>query len=218
MQIEELIGGVNGNTNAQAIQLRLRANGHSVVSNGRLRAWDAAGANPLLLLDVTTNVTTNTAAGSNVLLASAAFNSLMGSVPGYSSDFTLASTIPASYLTGGKVTWESDAGVIEWSLAFGAYTGTTSPNTGLAANTTGATGNFGSPAPAPPTSALQGIRTILAATATSTGNSADYAVTANPTTVRNNAGTTFTVVPEPGSAALLAGGVMMGVAFLRRRR
>ena len=210
MQIEEIIGGVGGNANAQAVQLRLRTGGQNIVSASRLKAWDATGANPVLLLDITTNVA-NSAGGANVLLTTPAFNTLMSGVPGYATDFTLAQPIPASYLSGGKVTFEDDGGTIYWSVAFGAYTGSNLGNT-----TNDADGNFGAPFASPlPTGGLQGIRFTGAFGAASTTNVADYALTPSPATVRNNAGTPFTVVPEPASAALLGLGVL---ALVRRRR
>ena len=43
MQIEQVIGGVNGDTTKQAIQLRMRSAGQSVVSQAQIRAFDAAG-------------------------------------------------------------------------------------------------------------------------------------------------------------------------------
>ena len=76
MQIEELIGGVGGNTNAQAIQLRMRVGGQNIVSASRIRAWNASGGGPVLLLDMTTNVP-NSSAGANILITSSAFNALM---------------------------------------------------------------------------------------------------------------------------------------------
>lgn len=174
-----------------------------------MRAWDAAGANPVLLLDMVTD-SPNGLAGDNVLLTTSAFNTLMAGVPSYATDFTLAQPIPASYLTGGKVTFESNGGTIYWSVAFGAYTGT---NTGNTQNDTD--GNFGAPfASALPTNAFQGIRFTGLATAPSTTNVADYALTTDPATVRNNARNTFTVIPEPASAALLG----LGVVMLARRR
>ena len=212
MQIEQIIGGVNGDTSRQAIQLRMRSANQTVIGNGRLRAWDANGANPIVIVDPTTSVT-NGAVGSNVLLASVGFNAVMASVPGYASDFTLTSLIPVAYLGGGKITWEDNSGAtIYCSVAFGAYVGT---NTGSTQND--ADGNFGPPTSAPPTNARQGIRFTGAATALSTTNAADYAVTADPTTVRNNFGTTFTVVPEPGTTALVATAALGAFAFLRRR-
>jgi hypothetical protein len=43
-------------------------------------------------------------------------------------------------------------------------------------------------------------------------------LTASPTTVTKNDGTAFTVVPEPGSSALLAGGALALVGFAVARR
>ena len=181
MQIEQIIGGINGNTSAQAVQLRLRGAGQTVLSASRIRAWDAAGANPVLLIDMTTNVT-NGSVGDNVLIASASFNTIMAAVGGYSADFTLTNLIPVTYLSGGKVTFEDDGGTIYWSTAFGAYTGTNLGNT-----TNDPDGNFGAPTFALPTGSIQGVRFTGTAAAASTTNVLDYALTANPATVRNNA-------------------------------
>ena len=212
MQIEQIIGGIGGNTTAQAIQLRLRGGGQTLVSNARVRAWDATGANPVLLIDLTTNVA-NGLTGDNILLASPSFNTIMASVGGYSADFTLTSVIPSSYLSGGKVTYEDDGGTIYWSTAFGAYTG---PNLGTTTND--ADGNFGAPTSALPTGARQGVIFPGAASAFSTTNFSDYVLSANPAAVRNNGRNSFTVAPEPGSAALLAALALGGVTILRRRR
>jgi hypothetical protein len=54
MQIEQAIGGVQGDTALQAIQLRMRISGQEVVSKARIRAWDANGANPILIVDMAT--------------------------------------------------------------------------------------------------------------------------------------------------------------------
>jgi len=215
MQIQEIIGGVNGNTTAQAIQLRVRAGGQIFSTGYRLRAWDAAGATPILLLTIPSNIS-NGNAGDNILFTTTSFDSLMSGVSGYAKDFTLTNPIPASYLSGGKVTFEDGGGTVQWSVAFGAYTGT---NTG--ATTNDADGNF-SPAfaSALPTSSRQGIIFTGLATDPSTNNAANYALTANPATVRNNAGNSFTVVPEPGSIAFVSLGAaaLGGMIFARRRR
>ena len=51
VQIEQVIGGVNGDTSAQAIQLRLRSPGEHHSQFARIRAWDAAGENPIIIID-----------------------------------------------------------------------------------------------------------------------------------------------------------------------
>src|ERR1044072_3861709 len=74
MQIEQMIVSVDGDTTAQAIQLRMRAAGQNLVSGGKLVVFDAAGLNPITLVDPTTNVT-NGAVGDRVLIVSANFPS-----------------------------------------------------------------------------------------------------------------------------------------------
>ncbi len=221
MQIEEIIGGVAGDNTAQAVQLRLRSGGQNIVSNASVWAADATGSNRVLLLDIGANVSVSTQ-GARVLLSTSSFTTKMNSTggPAFAPDFTLTSAIPSSYLTGGRVTFEADGGTVStpgtiyWSLTFGSYTGT---NTGSTTND--ADGNFGSPTVAPPTNTFQGVGFTGAASALSTTNAANYALTADPATVTKNSGTAFTVVPEPGSVAFIGLGAlaMLGVFFRRRR-
>ena len=119
MQIEQVIGGVNGDTTAQAIQLRMRnAVSQAAVAVTRIRAWDAAGANPVVVMDMPSNVA-NGGLGVRILLATAAFANYTN-VP-LVSDFTITNPIPASYLAAGRLTFEIDSGaLVYWSLAWGA--------------------------------------------------------------------------------------------------
>ena len=72
MQIEEVIGGVDGDTSAQAIQLRMRTAGQNLVSQARLNVRDAAGLNPILVINMTNNVA-NSSTGDRVLIVSSNF-------------------------------------------------------------------------------------------------------------------------------------------------
>jgi hypothetical protein len=233
MQIEEIIGSINGNTSAQAIQLRLRNSGQNLVSNAKLWAWDATGSNRVLLLDIASNVT-NSASGARILLATSGFDSTMiaGGATTFSPDFVLANIIPSTYLTAGRITFEDDggspttAGTIYWSVSWGggSYTGGT---TGSTTNDTD--GDFG-PAESSPLargslagSFSPGLLFTGAAGALSTNNLADYApvnVAYGGATVTRNNGASFAVVPEPGSTALIGAGALFlgGFAYFRRRQ
>src|SRR4029453_15032141 len=94
MQIEQVIGGVGGDTSAQAIQLRMRNSfPQDQVSNAKLVVRDATGSNPVLLVDMTTNVPNGTL-GTRVLIASANFHNFTNApaIP----DFVMTNLIPAS--------------------------------------------------------------------------------------------------------------------------
>jgi hypothetical protein len=189
MQIQQVIGGVNGDMTLQAIQLRMRAGSQGLVSSGRLRAWDANGANPILISDPTTNVTSG--AGLTVLIASPNFQGAFGLAP----DFVMSNLIPASYLAAGKLTWEDNSGaIVFWGLAWGgaAYTGT---NTGDTSNDTD--GNFNPPATiAMPSATGQALAFTGAFGAMSTNNAADYAITAGDAIFTRNDGQSTTVPVE----------------------
>lgn len=193
MQIEQVIGGVNGDTSRQAIQLRMRQSGQNLLAPSRLIAWDATGANPVVIVDFTASVTNGTA-GARVLVTTSNF--LAGLTP----DVVMTNPIPASYLAGGKLTFETDgtAGAqVWWGLAWGTYSGT---NTGV---TTGGGGNDADGIFSPPpfegplaSTTQQAVRFINAAGALSTDNQADYDLTAGAATFTNNAGATGTVPVE----------------------
>lgn len=186
MQIERVIGGICGDVNQQAIQLRMRVADQNLVSGARLRAWDAAGANPVVVVDFGANVT-NGSGGSRVLSESVAFGT--GQDP--AEDFFLTALIPASYLRAGRLTFESDGGTIYWSLAWGGalYTGT---NTGNTFND--ADGNFSPVFPGPlPWTTGRALFFDGAFGDMSTNNAADYALTAAEAVFTNNAGANGTV-------------------------
>ena len=110
MQIEQIIGSVAGDTTAQAIQLRMRSltDDQNFVSNARLVVLDAAGLNPITVVDYGQPMSRIGAVGYHVLLASANFPS--HTTPTTVPDFTMANLIPASYFAAGSLLLESDAG------------------------------------------------------------------------------------------------------------
>src|SRR5438046_2330283 len=111
MQIEQLIGSVEGDTTAQAIQLRMRSltEDQNLVSGAKLVVFDAAGQNPITVLDIASDVV-NGSAGSRVLLVSPNFPS--HTTPTTVPDFTIANLIPASSFAAGSLRFESCAGII----------------------------------------------------------------------------------------------------------
>lgn len=184
MQIEHAIGGVCGDTTAQAVQLRMRAAGQNFVSGHNLTAYDGGGSNPVVLVAFASNVAVG-AAGSRILVTSPGFQAAYG---GPTPDFIMANLIPAGYLAAGKVSFEAPT---YWSLAWGgaAYTGT---NTGATDND--ADGNFNPPfAGVLPWTIDRSVQFQGAANAASTNNAADYALSASPVTLTNNAGASAAV-------------------------
>ncbi len=170
MQIEQVIGGVDGDTTAQAVQLRMRADFQCVLSFARLWVHDATGANPVLLVDFTTDVA-GCCAADRVLITSVNFADFLdGSAP---ADFTLTNLIPESYLPAGSLTFEEDFGTIYWRLSWGggAYTG---PNDGDCINDDDpcpGPGDFGPPWPGRlPSGGVQALQFQGSAAAESTTN------------------------------------------------
>jgi hypothetical protein len=188
MQIEQVIAGVDGNTNAQAIQLRMRAVGQNLVNNSRLIVRDAAGLNPIVLITPPTSVV-NQGVGVHILIASSSF--ITSTNPATTPDFIMTNLIPASYRAAGSLTFEDLFGTVYWRLSWGgaSYTG---PTTGALTND--ADGNFGPPFAGPlPSSGGRALRFQGTASAPSTSNSTDYALTPGDAVFTNNAGTSFTV-------------------------
>lgn len=189
MQVEQLIGAIDDDTSAQAVQLRMRTVDQDFVSQARVRVWDSAGTHPILLLNISSNVL-NSPAGARILLATPAFTTALQAIrPSFSPDFTMTNPIPASYLAAGRLTYENDSGTFLWSIAWGgaAYTGS---NMGSTLNDSN--GDFGPPfAKGLPTADRRGVLFQGAAGALSTTNAADYALSAIPAKVTNNNGTDF---------------------------
>jgi hypothetical protein len=191
MQIEQIIGGVNGDITAQAIQLRMKSSGQNVVSNAAVRAVDATGSNQVLLEDMTTDVS-NSQSGRRILLATPNFANYT-SIP-LVADFVM-DPIPASYLAAGQVRFMDNGSTIYWSVSWGgsSFTGSTTGST-----TNDIDGIFGPPVNmALPSTSLQALQFTGTATAPSTNNLAQYALTAGAATFINNAGTSFTLVAPP---------------------
>jgi hypothetical protein len=192
MQIEQVIGGVGHDATAQAIQLRMREAGQNQVHFTRLRAWDANGLNPVLLVDMTTAVA-NSAAGARILIVSPAFAATQGPPP----DFVMTALIPVSYLAGGKITFEQDGtSTTFYSLCWGTYAG---PTVGTLDNDDD--GVFGpcepGPLPFTSTSALRFDPSLGLARGTT--NAADFELTSGPAIFIDNAGAAVTVVRPPAA-------------------
>ncbi len=189
MQIEQVIGGVNGDPTAQAIQLRARQAAQNLVQRGRLVARDANGENPVVVVDFMSQVT-NATQGGHVLVATP--NLRHYTTPAVQPDFTMTHPIPASYLAAGTLTFETDDGsflVCRFSWGGSAYTG---PTTG--AQTNDNDGDFGPPvSSALPSAGTQGFLIQLAVDALSTSNAADYRLTPSAATFSNNADQVFTI-------------------------
>jgi hypothetical protein len=214
MQIYQVIGGVNGDTSVQAIELRMRDSGQNFLSNRpQLVAVDATGANPITLINFTTNVNIGNQ-GSSILITTDNFGSHTDDPADFTNDFSLQNTIPASYLAAGRLLYEDASGDILWSLAFGGanYTG---PTNGETTNGPDDPGKFGGSLPS------GGAQSLLYqgdATGQNAHNATDYAL--SDALFTNNNGDTFgVVVPEPGTWTLLFSGITLVVVLrLRVRR
>lgn len=191
MQVEQIIGGVNGDATRQAVQLRMRGPGQIFLSFARVRAFDAAGQNPVMIIDMSQDVAIGTT-GSRILIASPNF----ATSPSVSPDFVMTNLIPPSYLSAGSLTFENDGGEILWRVCWGGagYTGATD----VALFNNDDDGSVAPPFAGPlPNGSLQALRFTGTATAGSTTNAAQYAVTAGAAVFVNNTGNSGTVIEPP---------------------
>ena len=207
MQVEQVIGGVNGDASLQAVQLRMRSGFQNLVANGNLVVYDATGSNRIVLSAPLTNVTQNTA-GTRVLLATAAFGANL--TPNVTPNYILTNTIPQSYLAAGSLTWESRADdSVLWRVTWGGA-GYSGPTDGLLTND--ADGQFGPVFDGPlPSTDLESLRFKFAANALSTNNANDYALSGAAAVFTNSQGASGTVTAPlnvgpnaPGALALAA--------------
>ena len=190
MQIEQVIAGVNGDTTAQAVQLRMRLLGQNFVGGqAKLFAHDAAGLNPVILCEFPNDLP-NGNQGDRILITSPAFDAATSPIA--ESDFELLNLIPASYLAAGRLTFEDTFGTVMWSLAWGGsnYTG---PTNGAFVNDPD--GEFGPPfAGVLPSYGLQALLFQGSAGDPSSSNSKDYELTVGAAVFTNNGGEEVTVV------------------------
>ncbi|HTO08430.1 MAG TPA: hypothetical protein VMR86_15395 [Myxococcota bacterium] len=225
MEIEQIVGGVGGNTDAQAITLRMRSSfQNQVVGNAQLRAWDAAGTHPVTVATFTGTNPTDANACKEILLATSAMGGK--TQPAVAPDFTMLAPIPATYLNAGSLTFEGAGGaIIYWRVVWGGagYSGLTTLSTTNDPN--------GDVAPAfasaLPSTGVQALRFSPTCGTPSQTSLADYAAVTAPVTLRKNSGTTFNVVDLlpvpalPGAAQLLLPALLglglLGFAIRRRR-
>ena len=193
IQIEQVIGGVGGDTTAQAIQLRMRAELQCFVSATRLIAHDATGSNPIILVDMGLDVG-GCSTGDRVLIATAGFEDVLDGP--LAPDFTMTNPIPASYLAAGSLTFEHDLGLIFWRLSWGGA-GYSGPNNGECINDDSkcpGPGDFGPPwSGAMPAGSVVALQFKGGATDLSTTNLDHYEITDGAATFTNNAGASATV-------------------------
>ncbi len=201
MQIEQVIGGVDGDVSAQAIQLRQRFQFQCFLANGaQLRTHDAAGLNPVVLAVLDQDLP-GCALGDRVVVATPGF--LGQTDPPLQADFLMTASIPESYLAAGSLTFENALGTeVYWRLSWGGdgYTGDT---TGALIND--ADGEFGPPWPGPlPSAGKQALLFQNPASANSTANLDDYALTPGAAVFTNNACDRFRLGdPCPWDCALV---------------
>jgi hypothetical protein len=193
MQIEKIVGGVNGDTSAQAIQLRMRVAEQGQVNRGKLVVFDAAGENPVVIVDFA-NTVRNDGASDRVLVNSIPIRAYTD--PPAAETFTMENWIPASYLAAGSLVFENDEEtLIVWRVSWGGATYTGDTNGAL---TNDDDREFGPPFAGPlPVDGLQVLEFTGPFGAKSTSNSADYRLSDGPGVLTNNSGDTFTlIVPD----------------------
>jgi len=189
MQIEQVIASVDGDSTAQAIQLRMRSGGQDQVSRAKLRVFDANGRNPIVLIDFDTNVPA-AAAGRRILIASERFSSYTH--PAAEPDYVMQNLIPVDYLICGSLVFQNDEEtLLVWRLSWGGL--------GYTGSTTGAQTNdddleFGPPFDDPlPGDGFAALQFQGTADHKSESNVTDYVLSNGAGLFTNNANASFTV-------------------------
>jgi len=203
MQVEQILAGVDGSTSTQAIQLRMRTSLQSQVQNAVMFAWDANGENPVLL-KAFPGAVANFAAGAHVLVGTANLNASTN--PPLTPDFVLDNPIPASYIAAGSLTFEDTFATVYWRVSWGgaSYLGPTGGSI-----TNDADGLFGVYPDPLPIGSAQALLFQFAASAPSTTNQDDYAVTPAAAVFTKNSGSSASIVSLVG----VPGGVREGIAL-----
>ncbi len=234
VEIEQVIGGVDGDTTAQAVQLRMRGAGQNLFNGAvRLRAWDAAGLNPVVLIAFSGPNPPSNLACRRILVATPQFE--FTSTPPLdtvASDYVMTTPIPASYLAAGSLTFENTAGtVIYWRISWGgaSYTGPGTVAT-VAGGGNDADGTMNPPFAGPlPSTGVDALQFTPACATAPTNNLAQYALTVGAATFTANDLSTYVVtappdppavpvLPSSAGLALVAGlgALAVGAAVLRR--
>ncbi len=215
MEIEQVIGGVGGDTSAQAIQLRMRALGQNLLAGAaQVVVRDAAGLNPIV---IATFALPNPVGGAcrQILLATDGFAAR--TTPAAARDYAM-SPIPAAYLAAGSLTFETLGGAATWwrvSWGGAAYTG---PGTVVSVGGNDDDGTANPPFAGPlPAGGVQALSFTPACPTLSSNNAAQYALTSGAAVFSNNALASFTVTAPPSALPMLSGwgwGALAGVLGL----
>ena len=225
MEVEQVIGGVGSDPNAQAVTLRMRAlNQNQVIGFAQVVVRDAAGLNPVTLSTFTGGSTpADPNSCKSILLATPGMAGK--TTGGFAPDFPMQ-PIPVGYKAAGSLTFESaGGGTTWWRVSWGgaSYTGA---NTVLA-GTNDTDGNTAPPFAGPlPSTGVQALKFSPGCGTLSVSNATDYAAISTGVSLVKNSGATFAVqdllpVPAlPGAAQFLLPALLgLGLfAFAVRRR
>ncbi len=200
MQIHKAIGGLNGFTDVQAIQLRMRQSGQGVLTGKRVYAWDAAGSNPVLLVTCDHDVA-NDAGGARIVIATDNFS--ICTSPPTEPDFVMENRIPDEYLPAGSLTWENELGTVWWRLCWGgaSYTGPTNMNGLNDPDLTCEPPWDG----AMPSTTLEALRFEGSFFATGTSSLDDYSIAPGAATFTTNGGLNTVLIAPPTSVQVVSG-------------